>query len=82
MQAFRSNETSQSSRAAAVQRGGGAGAGSCDPKETTFEVTPLKVGSMLYLCTPHGIAIALDAATGKERWRFDPKTRSDTAASI
>ncbi len=49
--------------------------GEGDPKETTFEVTPLKVGSMLYLCAPHGIAIALDAATGEERWRFDPKVR-------
>lgn len=44
-----------------------------DVAETTYEVTPLKVGDSLYLCTPHQVAIALDAATGKERWRFDPK---------
>ncbi len=44
-----------------------------DPHEATFEVTPLKVGSMLYLCTSHDHVIALDAATGQERWRFDPK---------
>ncbi len=37
------------------------------------ETTPLKVGSSLYLCTPKNILIALDAASGKERWRFDPK---------
>jgi quinoprotein glucose dehydrogenase len=44
-----------------------------DPLETTYEVTPLKVGDLLYLCTPHNFVIALDAGTGEERWRFDPK---------
>jgi len=44
-----------------------------DPQETTYEVTPLKVGDTLYLCTPHDFAIALDAETGQERWRYDPK---------
>lgn len=43
-----------------------------DVGETTYEVTPLKIGNTLYLCTPHSLAIALDADTGKERWRFDP----------
>jgi quinoprotein glucose dehydrogenase len=43
-----------------------------DPQETTFEVTPLKVGDTLYLCTVHDHVIALDAATGQERWFFDP----------
>lgn len=47
-----------------------------DPTETTDENTPIKVGDSLYLCTPHSIAIALDAATGQERWRFDPKITS------
>ena len=37
------------------------------------ENTPLKVGDSLYICTPKNILIALDAATGKERWRYDPK---------
>ena len=41
--------------------------------ETTYEVTPLKVDDSLYLCTPHNLVIALDAETGEERWRFDPK---------
>ncbi|MEC5404638.1 glucose/quinate/shikimate family membrane-bound PQQ-dependent dehydrogenase [Paraburkholderia sp. MPAMCS5] len=48
-----------------------------DPVEITNEVTPLKVGDMLYLCSPHQILFALDAATGKERWRFDPKLKPD-----
>ena len=43
-----------------------------DPHETTFEVTPLKIGDTLYLCSVHEHVIALDAATGKERWQFDP----------
>ena len=42
-----------------------------------FEATPLKIGDTLYLCTPHNIVIALDADTGRERWRSDPKI--DTA---
>ncbi len=42
-----------------------------DVGETTYQVTPLKIGDTLYLCTPHNWAIALDAATGKEKWKFD-----------
>ena len=43
-----------------------------DPGEFTFETTPIKVGDLLYLCTPHDIVIALDPVTGRTRWRFDP----------
>lgn len=42
-----------------------------DVGETTYQVTPLKIGDRLYLCTPHNWAIALDAATGREIWKFD-----------
>lgn len=55
-------------------------AGPDDPEETTFEVTPLKVGDTLYLCTPHSRVIALDAATGAERWRFDPNVQVDRSS--
>ncbi|WP_075182787.1 glucose/quinate/shikimate family membrane-bound PQQ-dependent dehydrogenase [Pantoea sp. 1.19] len=48
-----------------------------DPGEITNEVTPIKVGDMLYLCTPHQILHALDAATGKEKWKFDPQLKTD-----
>ena len=48
-----------------------------DPGELTNQVTPLKVGDKLFICTPHSIAIALDADTGEERWRFDPAINAD-----
>lgn len=38
-----------------------------------FQATPLQIDDTLYLCSPHNIIIALDADTGKERWRYDPK---------
>ena len=38
-----------------------------------FEATPILASDTLYFCTPHDIVIALDADTGKERWRYDPK---------
>ena len=43
-----------------------------DPDETTYEMTPLKIGDTVYLCTPHNWIVAVDAETGKPRWRFDP----------
>jgi len=44
------------------------------PKERWgAETTPLKIGDTLYLCTGRSKLIAIDAATGKERWRYDPK---------
>ena len=46
--------------------------GEGDPGEITNQVTPLKIGDNLFICTPHSIAIAVDADTGEERWRFDP----------
>ncbi|TEA77311.1 glucose/quinate/shikimate family membrane-bound PQQ-dependent dehydrogenase [Allopusillimonas ginsengisoli] len=50
-----------------------------DPVETTFEVTPLKIGERLYLCTPHQSVIALDATTGKEIWRYNTKIQGELA---
>jgi quinoprotein glucose dehydrogenase len=37
------------------------------------ENTPLKVGDTLYVCTPKSRVIALDAASGRARWRYDPQ---------
>ncbi len=50
-----------------------------DPEETTDEVTPLKIGSRLYLCTPHQSVIALDATTGAQVWRYDPRLQAGLA---
>lgn len=44
-----------------------------DVGETTYEVTPLKIGNALYICTPHNWVVALDADTGETLWKFDPK---------
>ncbi|HEY4163885.1 MAG TPA: glucose/quinate/shikimate family membrane-bound PQQ-dependent dehydrogenase [Dongiaceae bacterium] len=46
-----------------------------DPIESTYELTPLKVGDSLYLCTPHDQVIALDAETGAEQWKYDPQMK-------
>ena len=41
-------------------------------ERAAFEATPILVDGTLYLTTPFNHVIALDPATGKERWRFDP----------
>lgn len=48
-----------------------------DPGEITDEVTPIKVGDLLYLCSPHQILFALDAKTGTLKWKFDPQLKTD-----
>lgn len=42
-------------------------------KKAAFEATPILADGTLYLSTPYDKVIALDPATGKERWTFDPK---------
>ena len=48
-----------------------------DPKKnkrsSAFEGTPLMMDGTLYFPTPFNRVIALDAATGREKWTFDPK---------
>lgn len=51
-----------------------------DPGEITNEVTPIKIRDTLYLCTAHQQLFALDATTGKQKWKFDP--RLDTNPSF
>jgi quinoprotein glucose dehydrogenase len=48
-------------------------------KPTAFETTPIVVDRTMYVNTPLGRVIALDAATGGERWVFDPEIRRDVA---
>ncbi len=39
--------------------------------------TPIQVGDSVYICTPLNRVIALDSATGQERWTFDPKIETN-----
>lgn len=38
-----------------------------------FEATPLVIGETLYVTTPYNRVIALEAATGRQLWAYDPK---------
>ena len=38
-----------------------------------FEATPIMIGDTLYFPTPYNQVVALDATTGRELWRFDPR---------
>src|SRR5215469_18905485 len=42
-----------------------------------FEVTPLEIDGVLYLSTPYNRVVALDAASGREIWTYDPKAYAD-----
>ncbi|MEA2338224.1 MAG: quinoprotein glucose dehydrogenase [Thermoanaerobaculia bacterium] len=42
-------------------------------QKSTFEVTPIVVDGTMYLSTGFNKVIALDAATGREKWTFDPR---------
>jgi quinoprotein glucose dehydrogenase len=50
-----------------------------DPKDSKYgaETTALKVGDTLYLCSATNILIALDPATGRQRWRYDPQVSDE-----
>ncbi len=48
-----------------------------DSGETTNQVTPIKVGNNMYMCTTHQKLTALDPATGKAKWTYDPVLRAD-----
>lgn len=58
-------------------RTGEAGPGFDTAAPPSFEATPLVVDGTMYIGTPLGRVIALDAATGEERWVFDPKIERD-----
>jgi quinoprotein glucose dehydrogenase len=56
-----------------THRTGELGIGFVRADKLAFEATPILIDDTLYLSTPTDIVIALDAATGKHRWRHDPK---------
>ncbi|MFW2404491.1 MAG: pyrroloquinoline quinone-dependent dehydrogenase [Gammaproteobacteria bacterium] len=64
----------------------GDGAGVLDEAgHAGLQATPILVpeegGGALVFCTPFNEVIALDPATGQERWRFDPKVKRDQNAA-
>jgi quinoprotein glucose dehydrogenase len=56
-----------------IHRTGELGEGFAGVDKMAFEATPILIDATLYLTTPTNIVIALDAASGAERWRFDPQ---------
>src|SRR5258708_5081009 len=42
-------------------------------KRSGFETTPILVDGMLYITTAFNRVIALDPATGRQKWSYDPK---------
>lgn len=46
-------------------------------KRSGLETTPLLIDGTLYLTTPFNRVIALDPATGAQRWAYDPKIDLD-----
>jgi len=47
--------------------------GKNDTPRSGLETTPIMVDGTLYLTTPINRVIALDPATGKQRWAYDPR---------
>jgi quinoprotein glucose dehydrogenase len=42
-----------------------------------FEATPVVIGGVMYLSTPYNRVVALDAASGRELWVYDPQAYLD-----
>jgi quinoprotein glucose dehydrogenase len=54
------------------EESGARGADDWSP-QSSLQVTPIVVEGVLYYCTPFNRVFALDAATGEERWSYDPR---------
>src|ERR1700731_1562107 len=48
-------------------------AGNDGRRRSGFETTPILIDGKLYLTTPFNRVIALDPATGRELWSYDPR---------
>ena len=51
-------------------------------KSQSFETTPILVGDSLILCSPAARVVALDPATGREKWVFDPNASATIRAPL
>ncbi len=49
---------------------------------TALEAVPIVVNKLLYTCTPFGRVFALDPASGKEAWVFDPYAARDGGKAL
>ena len=47
-----------------------------------FEATPLMIDGVLYLSTSYNRVVALDAATGKQLWDYDPKAYEEEGQAL
>lgn len=47
--------------------------GTSAAEKAAFECTPILIGRTLYVSTPSDRVIAVDAATGQQRWVYDPQ---------
>lgn len=74
-QITRSNVTDL--RVAWTYRTGELGNGVKDWKRSAFEATPILYDGVLYFTTPGTNVVAVNAASGTLRWRFDSHTRKD-----
>jgi quinoprotein glucose dehydrogenase len=50
-------------------------------EKTTIECTPIVVNGVLYLTTVRASVVALDAATGRELWKYTPPASSEQAVA-
>ena len=48
--------------------------------QSAMQVTPIVVDDTLYYCTPFNRVFALDAASGRQRWVYDPGVETDPVA--
>src|SRR3546814_8208743 len=44
-----------------------------DAEPYNLQIAPLKIGGLVYACNSTNVVVVLDAASGKQVWRFDPK---------
>jgi quinoprotein glucose dehydrogenase len=59
-------------------RTGELGEGFAQAAKLTFEATPILLDRTLYLSTGTSIVIAVDAVTGQQHWRYDPRVSRTT----
>ena len=52
------------------------------PNHRGFQATPLMVGGVLYFNTPLSQGVAVDAATGKTLWVFNPKSYEEGTTTM